>query len=226
MGRKAVYSDELKARVAENLLHDSYYDTALKFRLDQRSKNKGYLRNLVKSFYVDVKEDPDRYGIAPEVFPQIEEQMQKRMKLAQSGAYLKESAVSRRKKSKPNMPVGKIRTDEEMKALQAKGDDQIAKAEDLRIDRKAIKLRDTMTRILERKLDIIEGSNDKELAKLDLVRLTTAFGTLVDKAQLLQGNATEHIALYARVNNIEDMTPDDAMKNLLKAREVAIEQKK
>ena len=216
----AVYSDELKAKVTENLVHDSYYNTAIKFGLHSRSKNKAYLRNLVKSFFVEVRENPDKFGIVPELFETIQQNMDKRIQIAR-----KESTNRKRDRKKPTVP---IRTDAEVKAIRAAEKEVPGeyKAEDLSIDRKAIKLRDTMTRILDRRLRLLEEANDKELKQVDLVRLTTAFGTLVDKAQLLQGNATEHVALYARVNNVESMSADEAMGHLLKAREVAIESKK
>lgn len=85
----------------------------------------------------------------------------------------------------------------------------------------AIGSRNRVAEILHKKMDMI-NSNKKELEKISLVQLTTAYGTLFDKAQIMQGQATENISLKAKIT--KDMTPEESLEQLLKMREVAQEE--
>lgn len=85
----------------------------------------------------------------------------------------------------------------------------------------AIGSRNKVAELLHKKMDMI-NSNKKELEKISLVQLTTAYGTLFDKAQIMQGQATENISLKARIT--KDMTPEESLEQLLKMREVSQEE--
>lgn len=85
----------------------------------------------------------------------------------------------------------------------------------------AIGSRNKVAEILHKKMDII-NNNKKELSKVSLVQLTTAYGTLFDKAQIMQGQATESIAIKAKIT--KDMTPEESLEQLLKMREVSQEE--
>lgn len=76
--------------------------------------------------------------------------------------------------------------------------------------------RNKMAELLHKKIDLL-NSNKKALEKVNLVQLTTAFGTLFDKARILQGEATENIAVKAKIT--KDMDPDEALDQLLNMRE-------
>lgn len=80
----------------------------------------------------------------------------------------------------------------------------------------ALDLRNTTAEVLKIKLQNLL-SNPEELSKTNLVQLTTAFGTLVDKAQLLSGLATEHIAIKANIDI--NISSDEAINQLNKMRE-------
>lgn len=79
-----------------------------------------------------------------------------------------------------------------------------------------IATRNKVGELIHKKLDLL-NNNKKALEKVNLVQLTTAFGTLFDKARILQGEATENIAIKARVT--KDMSPDEALDQLLNMRE-------
>ena len=76
--------------------------------------------------------------------------------------------------------------------------------------------RDTVFNLVNRKLDILAKSK-KELAKTSLKELSVAGGILFDKAQLLKGEATEHIAVMARID--KNISADDAIKMVSEMRE-------
>lgn len=81
----------------------------------------------------------------------------------------------------------------------------------------AIGSRNKVAELLHKKMDLI--NNDKKaLEKVSLVQLTTAYGTLFDKAQIMQGQATENISMKASIT--QDMTPEESLEQLLKMREV------
>lgn len=85
----------------------------------------------------------------------------------------------------------------------------------------AIGSRNKAAELLHRKMDMVSSSK-KELARISLVQLTTAYGTLFDKAQIMQGQATENIAVKAQIT--KDMTPEESLEQLLKMRETQQEE--
>lgn len=71
--------------------------------------------------------------------------------------------------------------------------------------------------LLNKKLDRI-GKNNKSLDEVNLSTLATTVGILFDKGQIVQGEATENVAVLAKIKN--DMTPEEAMASILKMREL------
>jgi len=71
-------------------------------------------------------------------------------------------------------------------------------------------------KLVHLKLDDLSSSK-KKLENINLVQLTTAFGTIFDKAQLIKGEATENVAVLAKID--KSMTPEDALKAVLQMRE-------
>lgn len=77
--------------------------------------------------------------------------------------------------------------------------------------------RNKVAMMIHRKLDRINSSK-KMLDQTNLATLGTLFGIFFDKAQIIQGQATEHIAVLAK--GIPDgMTPEESLEALLKMRE-------
>lgn len=70
--------------------------------------------------------------------------------------------------------------------------------------------------VLHRKLERIMKSRT-ELDKTPLSQIATAFGIMFDKRQIITGQATENIAVMAKVS--KDMSAEDTLAELLKMRE-------
>jgi len=76
--------------------------------------------------------------------------------------------------------------------------------------------------LLHKKLDSISSSK-KKLDEVNINHLATVLGILFDKGQIVQGEATENIAVLAKVS--DSMTPEEQMEALLKMREKIIADK-
>lgn len=81
---------------------------------------------------------------------------------------------------------------------------------------KTLSARDRSLKLINEKLLYLE-EHPKALKNESLITLSKVYGTLFDKAQILSGEATEHIAHMAKIES--DMNPDDAMNLILKMRE-------
>jgi hypothetical protein len=71
-------------------------------------------------------------------------------------------------------------------------------------------------RLIDKKLERYENSK-KRLDEISFQQLGTIAGISFDKAQILQGKATEHIAVLGKLD--ENLSPEDMLKLALKARE-------
>lgn len=77
--------------------------------------------------------------------------------------------------------------------------------------------RNTSMMLINRKLDQLDKSK-KALKNESLVSLGKIFGIIFDKAQIIQGQATEHVAMLSKIDsNIE---PGKAIDMVLKMREI------
>lgn len=76
--------------------------------------------------------------------------------------------------------------------------------------------------LLHKKMDQI-SKNKKALEDLSLSQLATTVGILFDKAQIMKGEATENIAVMAKID--QNMTPEQSLDMLLKMREKLSEDK-
>lgn len=76
--------------------------------------------------------------------------------------------------------------------------------------------RDSAGRLIAKKLEYLEA-HPKALAAESLVNLGKIFGILFDKSQIIQGQATEHVALMGKIDT--GMTPEEAIQAVLRSRE-------
>lgn len=102
---------------------------------------------------------------------------------------------------------------------------EISQAEQ-EIDTKDIKtmvvgVRDKAFRLLDLKLTRASKSK-KALDALNIVALSTTAATMFDKAQIIQGQATEHIAVMGKIDG--NIKPDEAIDLILRMRESNIAQ--
>lgn len=87
------------------------------------------------------------------------------------------------------------------------------------IDIKSLTLsgRDVAGKLIAKKLDYLDA-HPKALAAESLVNLGKIFGILFDKSQIIQGQATEHVALMGRIDT--NLTPEQALDAVLRSREI------
>ncbi len=76
--------------------------------------------------------------------------------------------------------------------------------------------------LLHKKMDRLARSN-KLIDAVSITQLATTFAIMFDKSQILRGEATENIAVHAKI--AEDMTPEETLNQLLKFREAQNEEK-
>lgn len=82
--------------------------------------------------------------------------------------------------------------------------------------------RDTAARLITAKLEYLE-KHPKALAGESLVNLGKIFGILFDKSQIIQGQATEHVAHMGRIDT--SLTPEEALQAVILSREAIIADK-
>ena len=90
------------------------------------------------------------------------------------------------------------------------------------LDKKDIKTlvlegRNQSYNLLNKKMERLNASK-KRLDNVSIGELAKVFGILFDKSQIVQGEATEHVAVMARMS--KDMDPMEAIDAVLKMREV------
>ena len=99
-----------------------------------------------------------------------------------------------------------------------KDNPKITELEDNDIKTLSLSNRDLTATILRKKLIKLDKSK-KALDNISLPQLATTFGILFDKAQIIQGQATEHIIQLSKID--ADLSPEKAMEMVLKMREAA-----
>lgn len=104
--------------------------------------------------------------------------------------------------------------------LREKQDQAILDSRDIK--EVVVKVRDQALDLVQRKMQLI-GSSKKRLDEANISSLAQVFGIIFDKAQIVQGQATEHIAVLGKVD--KDIKPDDAINMILKFREVNVADK-
>lgn len=81
--------------------------------------------------------------------------------------------------------------------------------------------RNLAMRVINKKLVALD-TDPEQLAKINIATLATAFGILFDKHQLMNGLATENVAIHQKIDI--NMSSDKAMEELNKMREKYAEQ--
>jgi len=71
-------------------------------------------------------------------------------------------------------------------------------------------------RLLDRRLDLLSKSK-KKLESVSLTQLGTLAGIIFDKNQIIKGEATQHVAVHAKID--KDMSPDQLIEFVQKTRE-------
>lgn len=80
--------------------------------------------------------------------------------------------------------------------------------------------RNKIAKLMGRKLDLITNA---ELKKMKLTDFSIPFGVLFDKGQIIQGQATEHIAHLSKVE--DGLSPAELLKTVVQQREHEVAKK-
>lgn len=85
-------------------------------------------------------------------------------------------------------------------------------------------IRDTTAEILKKKLEKANRSS-KSIDEISYRDLKDILATTIDKSRLLRGESTERVLHLAKLDT-ENLTPEEALKVIMKAREALVESKK
>lgn len=88
--------------------------------------------------------------------------------------------------------------------------------DDKNIKERVVSIRDKTFELIDRKLDRVSASK-KKLDAISFKDLGTLAGIAFDKGQILKGEATEHIAVAAKID--KNITAEEAIEMALKSRE-------
>lgn len=184
-------SDDRKAAIFRSCATATLFDVGVQFELDKHYANPRSIRNKVYAIYREVANEPEKFSVHPDTVSLVV------------------AAVSSRKVAPPNS---------DHKGYQSLAEQKDEKAvANLDIKTLTLDSRDTAGRLIQKKLAYID-KHPKALMNESLVNLGKIFGILFDKSQIIQGQATEHIAMMGKID--KDMSPEDALEAVLRSREV------
>jgi hypothetical protein len=84
-------------------------------------------------------------------------------------------------------------------------------------------MRDTVAEIITKKLN--KYNTKKGVDEVSIRDLKDLLAMAIDKSRLLKGESTENIVKMSKIDT-ENLSPEDAMKVILKARELMLDSKK
>lgn len=85
-------------------------------------------------------------------------------------------------------------------------------------------MRDQVADMIMQKLEIY-GKNKKSLDGVSIRDLKDLLAVAIDKSRLMRGESTDNITKLAKLD-VDDMSPEEALKVIMKAREALIDNKK
>lgn len=172
-----------KGSIAKALIDKTLYEVGLDFGFDKHYKDTKAVKSAVYRVYQQVKVEPERYFLTPEVMDMITDVVSKRVVAPQQGSLREKNEALDNKDIRELVLTG----------------------------------RDKAMRILNTKMDMISRSK-KKLDAVSITALAQTAGILFDKGQIIQGEATENVAVLAKID--KDMKPEDALSMVLKMREL------
>lgn len=180
-------TDEKKGIIFRALAEKPLYETGLSFGLDKHYSSAANVKAKVQRIYQEVQKDPSRYMISQELVDTIVKIVASR---SHTGRGFGADQTSLREKK------------------------ELAAVDD--ISELVLSGRNKAFALVHKKLDQV-GRNKKSLAEVSLAQLTTTAAILFDKGQIVQGQATENIAVLAKID--DNISPEDAMKAILGMRD-------
>ena len=186
-------TDEKKGIIFRMLAEKPLYETGVAFGFDKKYATAVAVKNKVHRIYQEVQKDPNRYMVSPDLCETV------------VGI-----VTNRNPKNGGGREIAGM-THREVKEAKAADEQDITKL--------VLAGRAKAWTILHKKLDRV-GRNKKALDELSLGTIGTIAGIMFDKGQIVQGQATENIAVMAKIDS--NLTPEEAMKAVLNMREVNI----
>lgn len=185
-----VLTDEKKGIIFRMLAEKPLYETGVSFGFDKQYATAIAVKNKVYRIYQEVKKDPERYMVSPDLCDTIT------------------SIVSNRSADKTAGPT-----------LHEKQEVQADKEND--INDLILTGRIKAMKLVHRKIDSMQSRREVKAANLG--QLVTAAAILFDKGQIVSGQATENIAMMAKIDS--NLPPEQALELVLKMREVNVAEK-
>lgn len=187
-------SDIQKGKITLALENKNLTEVGLEFGFDKHYSKITNLKAAVYRAYQAVCKDPTKYGVSPEQLEAVRVAMNARTKIVQRQAT---SEISLREK--------------------------VEEEESLGLKELVLNARNKSIRLLSKKLDRV-GRTNKTIDEINLGTLATVTGILFDKGQIVSGEATENVALLARVQT-ENLSPEEALSTILQMRDVTMAEK-
>lgn len=100
----------------------------------------------------------------------------------------------------------------------------VAERERLEFKDKLETIRDTAAEILNKKLDKLNKSS-RTIDDIKIKEIADVLSMAVDKYRLVKGESTENVIHYSKLN-LDNVSPEEALSLVLKARELIIDSKK
>ena len=192
-------NDITKGIIVKGLASKSYTDVGLEFELDKIWPNIQTMRMNVYKMYNLVKnsteqERLEKYGVTNDALEMVEKALADR-KLSTNAYGTKKDLAKKESQD--------LLLESDIKSLATSG-------------------RDKSAILIHKKMDQL-SMKPKMLEKESIVNLAKVFATFFDKAQIATGQATEHIAVHAKIG--DNISPEDAMEMLLRMRDNTMAEK-
>ena len=185
-------NDVQKASLFKMCGDKPFAEVGFEYGLDKKYKDVATMKVAVSRIYNEVKNNPEKFGVSYELVNDVVNKIEERKV---SGLQTPQGGkVTIRERTE-------ILNPQDIKGLVVGGRNKAAK-------------------LMNEKLDRIARSK-KALDELDLGRLATVLGILVDKAQVLQGQSTENIAILSK-NIDSNLSPEEAIAEVMRRREATI----
>lgn len=183
------------AAVFKMLIDHSQVEAANASGIDKYFKTSKEIQSYMYRMFLKVKLNPEKFGVLPETVLAVDEAMKRRNSANQS-------------------PYSEMAIESEFEKLS-----NIKEAD---IKGIIVTGRNKAAILIDKKMNLLLKSK-KALEKESLVNLAKVFGIYFDKGQIIQGQATENIAVLSKVS--DGLTPEEAMEALIKSREKIMEDK-
>lgn len=198
----------------------SYMDVGHKWKIVENFKNGKAFSNWMGKLVRDVEDNPTRFNVTEDDVKRILAARDTRIALNKTSFYDGTIVASREQKRRLGLSAKLAAKELEKATKQSVNIPSVtAKApiKETELKDMVIQARSKSLQLLHRKLDEL-WEDPEQFKKLRIVELTTAFGTIFDKTQIIMGQATENIAVMAKID--KNMNAEDALSAILSMREV------